>query len=323
MTALTRRGALGMLAGGLVSLTGAAQAEQFAGTYHLVPVALAEGIWLVRGADAPIAFANGGAIANCVIMASNAGPILFDCGPSRNYATALSALARKLTGKPPALVLISHLHPDHSLGASAFDPAIVAALPGTIADIERDGPGMSDAMFRMLADWMRGTEVVVPGRRLAAGPFEFGGRHLQLFSLAGHSASDLVALDEASGTLLAGDLVFKDRAPATPHATLSTWLASLDRLAAIPHRRLVPGHGPWDQDGSGIAQTRDWLTWLDKALHDASAQGLDMTEAGEIAIPARFAGMQAARYELQRSVSHFYPAIEIDSLPRIDGGTGG
>jgi hypothetical protein len=29
--------------------------------------------------------------------------------------------------------------------------------------------------------------------------------------------------------------------------------------------------------------------------------------------------MAAARYELQRSVSHFYPAIEAALLPRIDG----
>jgi hypothetical protein len=43
-----------------------------------------------------------------------------------------------------------------------------------------------------------------------------------------------------------------------------------------------------------------------------------MTEAGDLPIPPRFAGMAAARYELQRSVSHFYPTIEAALLPRID-----
>ena len=311
----TRRGAL--IALGCTALTPLA-AENFAGDYHPQATPIAPGLWLVRGADAPIGFDNGGAIANSVILDSDAGAVLFDCGPSQRYARALAALARRLTGKPVALVLISHLHPDHALGMSAFDPAIVAALPGTIADLQRDGPGMSDAMFRLLADWMRDTQVVLPARRLEPGPFTFGGRRLTLYAMAGHSACDLVVRDEASQVLLAGDLVFHDRAPATPHANLAQWRAALDRLAALPHGLVVPGHGPLDRDNRAIAQTRDWLDWLDAALHDAVHQGRDMTEAGQMPIPPRFATMAAARYELQRSVSHFYPGIEAAVLPRID-----
>lgn len=316
MIRLTRRSALAALAA--TALAGTARAERFAGQYQPRADKLSDGVWLVRGAAAPTAFENGGAIANCVILASEAGPILFDCGPSHRYALALSALAQKLVGKPPALVLLSHLHPDHALGASAFDPAMVGALPGTISEIERDGPGMSDAMFRMLADWMRDTRLVIPGRRLEPGELIIGGRRLTLFAMSGHSGCDLAVRDQASGILLAGDLVFHDRAPATPHADLAAWRVALDRLGTIPRTMLVPGHGPIDRDGSAIAQTRDWLTWLDTALHEAVAQGLDMTEAGDMPIPARFAQLAAARYELQRSVSHFYSAIEAAELPRID-----
>jgi len=39
---------------------------------------------------------------------------------------------------------------------------------------------------------------------------------------------------------------------------------------------------------------------------------------GEMAIPARFASLKLARYELQRSVSHFYARLEAQELPRID-----
>ena len=206
----------------------------------------------------------------------------------------------------------------HALGAAAFDPAIVSALPGTITEITRDGPGMTDAMFRILADWMRGTELVTPTRQLSQGPLVIGGRHLRLMALSGHSASDLAVLDEATGTLLAGDLVFHNRAPATPDADLAKWHAALATLEATEHKLLLPGHGPADTTGAAIAQTRDWLTWMHAALSDAAAHGLDMAEAGEVAIPSRFADVAAARYELQRSVSHFYPAIEAAQLPRID-----
>jgi glyoxylase-like metal-dependent hydrolase (beta-lactamase superfamily II) len=101
-------------------------------------------------------------------------------------------------------------------------------------------------MYRILADWMRGTAVALPAATVVPGPIEVGGRRLTAVALHGHSDGDLVLVDEASGTLLAGDLVFHDRAPATPDADLATWRQSLDALLALPHRQLVPGHGPFD-----------------------------------------------------------------------------
>lgn len=53
-------------------------------------------------------------------------------------------------------------------------------------------------------------------------------------------------------------------------------------------------------------------------MTQAVQSGLDMVEAGELPIPPRFATMAAARYELQRSVSHLYPGLEARLLPRID-----
>lgn len=311
----TRRAALA----GVLAWPAVVRAQQYGGIYAPTAEEIADGVWLVRGADEAVGFANGGAIANGVILASDAGAILYDAGPSLGFGKALAALATKVTSKPPAVVYLSHLHPDHSFGAAAFGQAQVRALPGTRAEIERDGPGFSDAMYRMLAGWMTGTEVVLPRGDLAEGPVTIGGRRLRLLALSGHSAADLALLDEASGTLIAGDLVFHDRAPATPHADLARWRASLDALAAVPHRQLVPGHGPLDRAGRAIAQTRDWLGWLESTLREAVARGLDMAEAGALPIPDRFASVQAARYELQRSVTHFYPRLEAELLPRVDG----
>jgi glyoxylase-like metal-dependent hydrolase (beta-lactamase superfamily II) len=142
---------------------------------------------------------------------------------------------------------------------------------------------------------------------------------LQLFAMSGHSEADLAILDQATGTLIAGDLVFHNRAPATPNADFAGWQAALAMLEGIAHTQLVPGHGPLDTGSAAIAQTRDWLIWLESALRQSVVEGLDMTEAGEIEIPARFATMNGARYELQRSVSHFYPALEAELFPRVDG----
>lgn len=285
----------------------------------MTPEAVADGLWIVRGADAPIARENGGAIANISILATDAGAVLVDAGPSLRYGEQLAALARKLTGKPVARVYLTHLHPDHVYGTAAFDPARVAATPALRAELSREGAGFSDGMYRLLGDWMRGTEFRMPGHDAAAGDDRVGGRTLKLLPLQGHSAADLAIVDVSTGTLIAGDLVFHDRAPSTPHARLADWRAALDTLAALGHRRVVPGHGPLDPTpGTAIAQTRDWLDWLEATLTDAVRRGRTMVEAGNVEIPARFAAMAAARYELQRSVSHLFPALEQQLWPRVD-----
>lgn len=309
---LSRRSMLG----GLAAM---AAAPACAADYAITPEPIGQGVWLVRGADAPIAAENGGAIANSAIIATPAGTLLWDCGPSVRYARALRRQAEQLTGTPVVRVYVSHLHPDHGLGLAAFDPAIVAALPGTIEALRAQGQGYADGMYRLLGDWMRGTDLLLPGRAILAPEEAFGGRSLRLLALAGHSAADLALLDAQTGLLLGGDLVFHHRAPSTPTADLATWRASLDRLEALAHGGVVPGHGPFDPGGTAaIEQTRDWIAWLDGALSQAVRDGLDMVEAGEIAIPARFATMAAARYEVQRSVSHLYPALEATLLPRVD-----
>lgn len=312
---ISRRGVLA----GALAVPFMARAQGFAGTYAPSAIPIGEGIWMVPGADEALEFANGGAIANSIIMATDAGAVLVDSGPSLGFGQALAMLAQRLTGRAVARVYITHLHPDHSFGSAAFPAAELHALPATRADLERDGAGFSDAMYRMLHGWMAGTDIILPDAAAADGKVTFGGRRLTLLALSGHSAGDLAILDEASGTLIAGDLVFHNRAPATPHADLPRWHAALDRLAAIPHQQCVPGHGPLDGSGAAIAQTRDWIRWLEDTLRAAVTSGLDMAEAANLPIPPRFAGMAEARYELTRSVSHFYPRLEAELLPRIGG----
>lgn len=288
-------------------------------TYVLVPEPVAEGIWLIRGADEDIRASNGGAIANITVIATDAGAVLVDAGPSLRYGRQLAEVAAKLVGKPVTRVYLTHLHPDHTYGDAAFDPAAIAATPALIASLKAEGGGFADGMYRLLGDWMRGTELRFPGHVVSAPAETVGGRTFRMLPLAGHSAADLVLLDTRTGTLVAGDLVFHDRAPSTPHADLPRWRTSLDTLKALGHARVIPGHGPLDATpGTAIDQTRGWIDWLDGALADAAAKGLDMVEAGAMPIPSRFAAVKEARYELQRSVAHLYPAFEA-RWPRVDG----
>ena len=73
---------------------------------------------------------------------------------------------------------------------------------------------------------------------------DLGDRRLRLtaWSPAAHTNCDLTVLDETTGVLFAGDLVFLRHVPVLD-GSLAGWLSVLPRLAMLPARIVVPGHG--------------------------------------------------------------------------------
>lgn len=296
-------------------LAGLAQALD----YQLQPRQIAEGVWLVEGSTDNFAAKNGGNIVNVGFIETAAGVVVIDTGPSRRYGEALRQRIEQVTGKPLLRVLLTHHHPDHVLGNQAFSDVPIAALPGTTRLLAEQGDAMAENMYRLVGDWMRGTEVVLPSEALEEGELEIGGRRLRLLALRGHTGADLAILDERSGVLFAGDLLFYQRALTTPNSPgLDVWLADLDRLEALPWKQIVPGHGPLATDAAPFVQMRDYLGWLDGVLRQGAEQGAEMNELIRAPIPERFAGVSLSRYELIRSVSHLYPRYERTAMVRVD-----
>jgi quinoprotein relay system zinc metallohydrolase 1 len=316
---LNRRQTLSVMVGGLaIPLLPALRALSAPLNYHLRPQLLAEGVWMVAGAQEAITPANGGAIANVAILDSSSGAIIIDSGPSRRFGEALAALARDLTGKPIVRVYLTHFHPDHVFGNQAFERDVLAATPGTIQGLQEMGDGFADAMYRTVGDWMRGTELVVPATAVTGEVEEFGSRRIRPLLMKGHTSSDLVLFDEVSGILFAGDLVFLDRAPTTPQADIERWRINLANLGGIPHNLLMPGHGPAEQGDRGIRQTRDWLETIEGIVRRAFEDGLDINEATQLPLPEWTTKIALSRYEFERTVMHLYPKFEAEYWPRVD-----
>jgi quinoprotein relay system zinc metallohydrolase 1 len=316
---LTRRQAMAAASGAaLAPFLPAFGLEAAPLTYTLKPQLLVDGVWLIAGAQEAITRDNGGAIANIAVLDSKAGAIIIDTGPSLRFGETLAKLARELTGKDIARVYITHFHPDHMFGNQAFKAESIASSQGVIDGIKAMGNAFADSMYFAAGDWMRGTEPATPGTVLAGEPEDFGNRRLRPLLMRGHTDSDVVIFDEASGILFAGDLVFLDRAPTTPHADIERWRITLANLGAIPHGLLVPGHGPAERGDRGTEQTRRWLEWLDRQIKDAFDKGLDIAEATALPLPAWTETIALAHYEYERSVMHLYPKLEAARWPRVD-----
>lgn len=310
---LTRRAALGALAVLPLAPRAFAQARL---SYDLTAKPLADGIWMVEGATDYFSMDNGGAIVNIALIKGDTGLILIDTGSSRRYGEALVTLARSLDIRGISTVVNTHHHPDHFFGNQVFADTPIFALGETRQAALAEGEGFADNMYRLLGDWMRGTEVVPPTDVIAGGDVRLDGRDFLALPLGGHTVADLALLDRRTGTLVAGDLLFNDRAPTTPSADLPRWNASLDALEAERPALIIPGHGPADPTGGAITQTRDYLRWLDATLRTGARSGLDMVDLMETPLPDRFAAMGAQPQEYQRSVAHLFPGIELEELPR-------
>lgn len=287
--------------------------------YTLQPRQIADDVWLLEGSTDNFDKASGGNIVNTGFIVTEAGVVVIDSGPSRRYGEAMRAAIASVTNRPVIKLLLTHHHPDHVLGNQAFTDVPIAALAGTTDLLREQGNAMAENMYRLVGDWMRGTEVVLPSETLAPGTLEIGGRSLRLLALRGHTGADLAILDERSGVLFAGDILFYQRALTTPNSPgLDVWLEDLDTLEALPWKRLVAGHGPVADDAAPFLQMRDYLGWLDGLLREAANGGADMNEVIQSPIPERFAGISLTRYELIRSVSHLYPRYEAMALQRVD-----
>lgn len=287
-------------------------------SYGLAPVRIAPDTYVLEGAREYFTRENGGNIVNTAFIVTDAGVVVIDDGPSKRYGEEMRAAIATITEQPVVRVIITHLHPDHFLGGQAFADVPTGATAATRAGIAAEGSMVTENLYRLSGDWMRGTEAMVPSDTLADGQvLEIGGHRLRLLEFAGHTDSDLVVLDETTGVLFASDLVFHDRAPTFPHADIPVWLDALDRLETLPFAALVPGHGPVARDAGPIRQTRAYVRWLDETLREASAGGREITEVIRTPVPEAFSGMAMVREELTRSVLTLYPERVWGALPPV------
>jgi quinoprotein relay system zinc metallohydrolase 1 len=278
--------------------------------YGLAARALAPGVWVVEGANADFSVANGCNIINTGFIATGKGVVVVNTGPSKRYGEQLRALIAKTTAEPIVQVIHLNLHPDYFLGNQAFADVPRLATDATRAGMAREAKAYEDNLYRLCGDWMRGTEAMLPTGTLALGPLRIGEREMELREYRGHTDSDVVLVDKASGVVFAGGLVFAQRIPTTPHAQIAPWLQSLQAFAALPVRTLVPSHGPVRNDGSAVSQTQRYLQWLDRSFRELAEQGAEMNEVLRAQVPAEFRGWAAFGTEYTRNVAHLYPRYE-------------
>ena len=208
---------------------------------------VAEGIHVYTGPHGEANPRNLGAVGNAGVVIGRDAVAVIDTGGSPEFGRRLRASVAALTGLPVAWVIITHAHPDHVFGSSAFDEGATtfAGHHKLARALALRSPFYIEAFERLVGEAFEGARVIAPSIEVADETrIDLGDRVLVLTAWqTAHTDNDLTVLDLRTGTLFAGDLLFIDRLPVVD-GSLKGWLDVIAELRRVPAARVVPGHGP-------------------------------------------------------------------------------
>lgn len=276
---------------------------------------VAPGAFVQQGVHEAVLPSNLGHIANVGCVVGDEAVAVIDSGGSAGHGNALRTAIRGVTDRPIRYVIATHVHPDHLFGHAAFledSPTFVGhrKLPGAL---DQRGAFYLDNLMESLGVLAAGTEVVMPDLLVEdVMEVDLGGRRLTLRAHpTAHTDNDLSVLDQASGLLFAGDLLFMERCPVVDGSLLG-WLDVLANFPELGAKGVVPGHGPVHASLSGALEPQSrYLTTLRDSVRAFLAEG-GLLENAVASIPLADERGQWALFDEThgRNVSAAYAELE-------------
>lgn len=235
---------------------------------------------------------NRGFNGNAGFVVTDDGVLVVDALGTPALGRRMIASIRKVTNKPIRYLLVTHAHPDHFYGASAF-----AAIPGlkVISHQGTEDYVYSSTIQRSVAyrkvflpREMKNFKAVVPDIMIGGGnpahvTLKLGNKTFEIFDTGHHhSHGDLVMWQKEDRILWISDLAFNGRTTYIGDGELE----QIDAMQDWMNKRftdialMVPGHGaPQTAPFVMVAKTRSYVDQLTAKMRDAIKQGESLQEA--------------------------------------------
>jgi glyoxylase-like metal-dependent hydrolase (beta-lactamase superfamily II) len=203
---------------------------------------------------------------NIVLIMGEKKAVLVDAPFTRADAHRVVAMILE-SGRQLETIYITHDHPDHYYSVEvitqAFPDARLVAAPAVVADIWHSLPfkvkrwtqslGSNGPRFQTAPAPLDGDTIMLEGREIKViGPMQGDVAHATALWIA------------STLTLISGDLIYAQIFPwfvESSAAQIAEWGRSLDRLAALDPKTIIPGHSkpglPFD--AAALAFTRLYI----------------------------------------------------------------
>lgn len=224
---------------------------------------------------------------HCYLLCGTERALLIDTGLG---ICDISREVKKLTDLPVSAAA-THIHWDH-IGGHKYYPDFYAH-EAELGWLNGEFPLSRETVQEMVLDRCDPPEDFdaaqyemfqgVPARILQDGDaIDLGGRRVEVFHTPGHSPGHMCFFERERGYLFTGDLVYKDVLFAYyPSTDPVAYLSSMERVAALPVKRVFPAHHSLDTSPELLTDIRDAFRELDaKGLLHHGAGRFDYGEFG-------------------------------------------
>ncbi len=268
------------------------------------------GILLYHGANEEPNKINKGAIANKVAIIGKKSILVYDAGPSKQFAERFIKELRKYSKKPIKHLVISHRHFDHAYGIEVYikNKVNVFIDKTEYFYLKKEGPLINNSLIKNLGfnkDNINFDNISDEKINFLDDSIEvnLGNRRVLIQNLGvAHTKGDLIAYDFNTKTYIAGDIIFIGRAAAFSDANIPMWINVINNKLDLPWDYLIPGHGRIIKNKLEINDTKNWLYFLDNAVKQAVSQGDMISEIFQYPIPKEIYHLKMKSITLRQGI---------------------
>jgi glyoxylase-like metal-dependent hydrolase (beta-lactamase superfamily II) len=230
-------------------------------------VQLSAGVWVIPDSERTPHVPNVG------IVVGERAALIVDSGLGADNADRVFTALRSVSRHERVYLTQTHFHPEHGYGAQRLQDRVVITYNATqFAELQEKGQMFLD-MFRgfseHIAEALEDVVFVTPDLMYAErAQLDLGGVTVELDHRGpAHTRGDQTVFLPDQRILFTGDLVEERFFPILPDAdaSITRWIAALERLERLKPQVVVPGHGAIGDFELLRGYRQTLVGWLERA----------------------------------------------------------